>query len=387
MKAVHFGAGNIGRGFVGLILHNAGYELVFADVAAPLIDALAASDSYRVEEVGADPKSWTVDGYRALNSGTDEQAVVDEIATADIVTTAVGPNILRFVAPLIARALEQRADSAAPLTVMACENAINATDILEAEVLGKLEEHGDDWIVDRAVFANTAVDRIVPAQAADAGLDVTVEDFFEWAIESPPFRGDPPVIPEAHFVDDLAPYIERKLFTVNTGHATTAYHGFLAKAATLSDAIADPSVRSEVEAVLAATSDLLVMKHGFDEAAHQEYVERTLVRFSNPHLPDTPERVGRQPLRKLSRNERLVGPAAALVEAGRSADALVRAMAAASRFDVEEDPESVRLQELMRTLSSDDLTAEVTGLERGSVLFAQVSDAIATAQSEQSDEV
>lgn len=387
MKAVHFGAGNIGRGFVGLILHHAGYEVVFADVAAPLIDALAASDSYRVEEVGADPKSWTVDNYRALNSATDEQGVVDEIATADIVTTAVGPNILRFVAPLIARALEQRADSAAPLTVMACENAINATDILEAEVLGKLEEHGDDWIVDRAVFANTAVDRIVPAQAADAGLDVTVEDFFEWAIESPPFRGDPPAIPEAHFVDDLAPYIERKLFTVNTGHATTAYYGFLVGAATLSDAIADPSVRSEVEAVLAETSDLLVMKHGFDAATHQEYVDRTLVRFSNPHLPDTPERVGRQPLRKLSRNERLVGPAAALIEASRPADALVRAMGAASRFDVEEDPESVRLQELMRTLSADDLTAEVTGLERGSALFGQVSDAIQAAQSEQGDEV
>src|SRR3978361_363058 len=105
LKAVHFGAGNIGRGFVGLILHNAGYEVVFADVSAELIDALAASTSYVVREVGAGAPNSTVDNYRAINSGTHEADVIAEIATADVVTTAVGPNILRFVAPVIAKAL------------------------------------------------------------------------------------------------------------------------------------------------------------------------------------------------------------------------------------------------------------------------------------------
>src|SRR5471032_2998248 len=111
LKAVHFGAGNIGRGFVGLVLHNAGYELVFADVAAPLIDALAASSSYRVREIGLDAKTSVVDNYRALNSATHEAEVIAEIVTADVVTTAVGPNILRFVAPLIAAALSKRDES------------------------------------------------------------------------------------------------------------------------------------------------------------------------------------------------------------------------------------------------------------------------------------
>src|ERR1700710_3040598 len=119
MKAVHFGAGNIGRGFVGLVLHNAGYEVVFADVAAPLIDALAGSSSYLVREVGAGASISTVDNYRALNSATDEQGVIAEIATADIVTTAVGPNILKFVAPLIAKGLAARSSRVTPLAVMA----------------------------------------------------------------------------------------------------------------------------------------------------------------------------------------------------------------------------------------------------------------------------
>lgn len=380
MKAVHFGAGNIGRGFVGLILHNAGYEVVFADVAAPLIDALVASSSYRVNEVGAAPRSWTVDNYRALNSSTSQGAVIAEIATADIVTTAVGPRVLRFVAPLIAAAIAERADGRAPLTVMACENAINATSLLEVEVLAALEDRADEWIASRAVFANTAVDRIVPAQAADAGLDVTVEDFFEWAIESRPFAGSAPVIPEAHFVEDLAPYIERKLFTVNTGHATTAYHGFVRGAETLADAIDDAGVRAEVDGVLAETSDLLVAKHGFDAATHAEYVSRVIDRFSNPHLPDTPSRVGRQPLRKLSRNERLVAPAAELSDAGLTCDALVRAMGAALRFDVSDDEESVEMRRLLRELDAADFVARVTGLPADTPLFEWVAREARSAQ-------
>ena len=135
MKAVHFGAGNIGRGFVGLLLHEAGYEVVFADVADALITELAAADSYQVHEVGENPAVRTVDNFRALNSGTQEADVVAEIATADIVTTAVGPHILKFVAPVIAKGIAARAAGLAPLQVMACENAINATDILKSEVV------------------------------------------------------------------------------------------------------------------------------------------------------------------------------------------------------------------------------------------------------------
>ena len=380
MKAVHFGAGNIGRGFVGLILHNAGYEVVFADVAAPLIDALAATPSYRVQEVGEHPRTWTVDNYRAINSGTNEAAVVAEIATADIVTTAVGAGVLRFVAPLIATAIESRPEHLPPLTVMACENAINATDLLEEEVLERLSGRSDEWLRQKAVFANTAVDRIVPAQAPDAGLDVTVEDFFEWAIESGPFGDRVPSIPEAHFVEDLAPYIERKLFTVNTGHATAAYHGFLRDAESLAAAIAHPEVLAEVRDVLGETAALLVARHGFDEATHAEYVQRTLARFANPHLPDTPARVGRQPLRKLGRHERFVSPAAELAAAGTMPVALIRAIGAALRFDLPDDPQSVELQTLLGTLGADEVTRKVTGLEPGTPLFDAISGTVATVQ-------
>ncbi|WP_010203796.1 mannitol-1-phosphate 5-dehydrogenase [Salinibacterium sp. PAMC 21357] len=373
MKAVHFGAGNIGRGFVGLILHKAGYEIVFADVAAELIDSLAAADSYQVHEVGAEPHTWTVDNFRALNSATHEAAVVAEIATAEMVTTAVGPNILKFVAPLIAQAIKARSGDLAPLQVLACENALYATNNLRSEIAVAVD---DETLATKAIFANTAVDRIVPAQDPAAGLDVTVEDFFEWAVESGPFGDSIPEIADVHFVADLEPFIERKLFTVNTGHATLAYHGRVHGAQTLSEAIAIAEVAGEVDAVLAETSSMLIAKHGFDAADHATYVSKCIRRFSNPHLPDTPERVGRSPLRKLSRNERFISPAEELASTGATPSALLRAIGAALQFDVAEDPESVRMMELRSSLSAEDFVAQVMGLHDGDSLYADAVETV-----------
>ncbi len=336
MKAVHFGAGNIGRGFVGLLLHEAGYEVVFADVNAELIDALAAADSYDVHLVGDESETRTVTGFRAINSATDEDALVAEIATADVVTTAVGPRILRFVAPVIARGLAARASDAPRLAVMACENAIGATDLLAAELMDGLpDDDTRDELAPRAVFANTAVDRIVPAQAPDAGIDVTVETFYEWVVDRSPFNGNVPSIPGAHFVDSLGPYIERKLFTVNTGHATVAYTGFLAGATTISEAIGIPSVLEAAEAALAETSAAL----------------------------------------------RFIGPAADYVQfVGGVPEALLAAVGAALRFDVPEDSQSFELQQLLQRATAAEIVDDVMGVQQGEELFEPLVEVVRAAQ-------
>ncbi|MCC6497408.1 MAG: mannitol-1-phosphate 5-dehydrogenase [Propionibacteriaceae bacterium] len=377
MKAVHFGAGNIGRGFVGLLLHNAGYELVFADVAEALIASLKDADSYVVHEVGEEPRTQEVRGFSALNSAAEAEALTAAIASADVVTTAVGAHILKFVAPAIAAGIAARPAAAARVAVMACENAINGTDILAAEV--RKSYPGDD-LDERAVFANTAVDRIVPNQDPEAGLDVTVETFYEWVIESEPFGGAHPDIPGVTWVPDLEPYIERKLFTVNTGHATSAWFGYAAGIEKISDALADPGVATKVAAVLAETASLIVAKHGVAADTQAAYVQKILKRFANPYLPDTTLRVGRAPLRKLSRNERFISPAAQLAERGLARYALLEAVGAGLRFDAADDPEAVELQELVGRLDAPDLVERVTGLTPDHPLY---SDVLAVVQARQ----
>ncbi|MBN9196155.1 MAG: mannitol-1-phosphate 5-dehydrogenase [Microbacterium sp.] len=379
MRAVHFGAGNIGRGFVGLLLHQGGYELTFSDVAAPLVDAINDVDAYTVHEVGEGGIDTVVTGFRAINSADHPDLVIEAIAGANVVTTAVGPTILRFVAPLVVSGLALRDPSSPPLQIMACENAINATDILREEIQAQAGEAWDA-LASRAVFANTAVDRIVPAQPEGAGVDVTVEPFFEWAIERPPFGDDPPRIPGAHFVDDLTPYIERKLFTVNTGHATTAYYGARAGIERISDALADPDIAARVAATLEETSALLAAKHELDPADLSTYRATILKRFRNPALPDTVWRVGRQPLRKLSRHERFVGPAAEAAERGLPVAQLVAAMGAALEFGDPEDPQSVDMQRLLREQDADAFTAAVTGLDPSHPLYARVREVVAARQ-------
>ncbi|KAG9903414.1 hypothetical protein KCV05_g15560, partial [Aureobasidium melanogenum] len=206
MKAIHFGGGNIGRGFVAEFLHNSGYEVVFVDVMDAIINALQQNKSYTVTEVGtSDTKSKTIDNYRAINSKTDEEKVVEEIATADIVTCAVGPNILKFIAPVIAKGIENRKKDS-PVAVIACENAIGATDTLRKFIEEKLSDSTKSNIQDKARFANSAIDRIVPMQDEDAGLNVKIEKFYEWCVESKPFLpSQPPKIEGVHFVEDLTP--------------------------------------------------------------------------------------------------------------------------------------------------------------------------------------
>ncbi|QSZ31880.1 hypothetical protein DSL72_001449 [Monilinia vaccinii-corymbosi] len=387
LKAVHFGAGNIGRGFVAEFLHKSGYEVVFCDVMDSIIQKLQTTPSYKVIQVGAEGTSEeTITNYRAINSKTHEADVIEEIRTADVVTCSVGPNILKFIAPVIAKGIDGRSNDANPIAVIACENAIGATDILANHIKGdhtpedRLDDHHE-----RARYANSAIDRIVPAQDPDAGLDVKLEKFYEWVVDRSPFHDhEPPAIKGIKWVDDLIPYIERKLFTVNTGHAAAAYHGYYHQKATVYDALQDPKILKEVHMALDETSRLIVGKHGIDAQEQKDYVDKIITRIGNPHLEDAVERVGRAPLRKLSRRERFIAPAAELAEGGEEFGALLDAAEMAFRFqNVEGDEESVELAKIMSSNSPEEVVEKVCGLASDHPLFPHV---VAVVKKVQADE-
>ena len=353
--AVHFGAGNIGRGFIGAVLQDAGYFVVFADVNAGLIHALNDRGSYTLTELGAGSQKKTYTNYRALHSVEQRSELIGQLAKAEIITASVGANILPLIAPVIAEGLSARTLSK-PAVVMACENAINATDILKSEI--RTVENLDSL----AVFANTAVDRIVPIQPDGSEPDVAVEAFCEWVIDSGNLSGIKLEIPSATFVDRLEPFIERKLFTVNTSHLSAAYLGQRAGHATVVLALNDPAVMKKTKAGLEETSKVLVRKHNFDPAAHSRYVKKTLKRITSPAIDDQVERVGRDPIRKLSRLERLIGPAAQYAEHYGLPEHLLDVISAALAFENDDDPEVARLQLLLTSLSTSEFAQEVCGI-------------------------
>jgi mannitol-1-phosphate 5-dehydrogenase len=373
---------DISTGFVAEFLYKSGYEVVFVDVMDKIIESLQSKPSYTVTEIGSDGEtSFEIKNYRAINSKHEEGKVVEEIATADIVTCAVGPNILKFIAPVIAKGIESRKKDT-PLAVIACENAIGATDTLRGFVEEKLSSASKSSLKDKARFANSAVDRIVPIQDDDAGLNVKIEKFYEWCVESKAFApSNPPPIEGVHFVQDLTPYIERKLFTVNTGHATAAYYGYNRGKKFIHEVLEDSELHDIVQDVLKETAHLIVNKHEITEEEQAEYVEKIVKRISNPVLKDNVERVGRAPLRKLSRKERFIGPAAHLAEIGASYDHLLGSIEMALRFqNVEGDEESVELAKILKENDAETATEKITGLEKSHPLFPKVVEVVKKVQ-------
>ncbi|PNS21727.1 hypothetical protein CAC42_1581 [Sphaceloma murrayae] len=382
LKAIHFGGGNIGRGFVAEFLHKSDYEVVFVDVMDSIIESLQKTKSYTVTEIGSDGEhAFTIDNYRAINSKHEEAKVVDEIATADVVTCAVGPNILKFIAPVIAKGINKR-EKDTFVSVIACENAIGATDTLRGFIEKTLDDKVKGDIENKARFANSAIDRIVPVQDADAGLNVKIEKFYEWCVEKAPFgSAGPPPIKGVHFVDELEPYIERKLFTVNTGHATAAYYGHNRGKKYVHEVLEDKELHDIVQETLKETAHLIVNKHGISIQEQQDYVQKIVKRISNPVLKDVVERVGRAPLRKLSRKERFIGPAAQLAEKGDKVDCLLGGVEMALRFqNIEDDDESKELAKILKEKSSEEATLAITGLEKSHPLFSRVEAVVKKVQ-------
>ncbi|WP_215190729.1 mannitol-1-phosphate 5-dehydrogenase [Exiguobacterium sp. s6] len=336
MKAVHFGAGNIGRGFIGLLLNQSGYEVTFVDINDTVIQALEDKRFYEVgfAEEGVD--NVVVDRVRGVNSLTDPERVIALIAEADLVTTAVGPTLLQRVAPLISEGLRDR-ETSAPVYVIACENMIGGS----ASLHQAIEASGGTGTAN-ASFPNAAVDRIVPLQQHADPLFVEVETFYEWVIETKGLAERPP-LQGVTWVDEIGPYIERKLFTVNTGHAIASYIGSLFGKATIDEALKDRRVRQVVQGALYETGWLLLEKYGFEAKEHSQYIQKIIKRFENPKLKDEVSRVARSPIRKLGPSDRLVKPARELIDNGIEPNELAYGIAAALTYYNPEDSESSEL--------------------------------------------
>ncbi|RIX51491.1 mannitol-1-phosphate 5-dehydrogenase [Paenibacillus nanensis] len=372
MIAVHFGAGNIGLGFIGLLLSQSGYEVKFVDVNEERVNLINERKSFKVALASEAGETTEVQGVSAIN-GRDADKVIDAIAEADIVTTAVGVGALPYLAGNIAEGIKRRlAAGQKPLVVIACENAIGGSTILKGHVLEKLDPGLREQAERAAAFPDAAVDRIVPLQQNEDPLQVTVEPFYEWVVDRSALPADFPHLQGVHFVDRLEPYIERKLFTVNTGHCCAAYFGYLKGHDTIQLAMQDEAVVAIVRKALEETGKTIVRVHGFDPEEHKRYIEKILERFRNPYLIDEVSRVGRSPIRKISPSDRLVRPMTLAYELDIETPALTMAVAAALFFDSKDDPEAAELQQAIREQGVSATIAKYTGLQTDHPLHAAI---------------
>ncbi|PJC87596.1 mannitol-1-phosphate 5-dehydrogenase [Vibrio sp. HA2012] len=374
MKALHFGAGNIGRGFIGKLLADAHVEVTFTDVNEVVVNGLIERNQYPVKVVGADCVTETVTGVTAINS-TDPN-VVNCIAEVDMITTAVGPTVLNIIAKTIAQGLEKRIANGitTPLNIIACENMVRGTSQLKAAVFELLSDETKEKTEALVGFVDSAVDRIVPpAEEGETDpLAVTVETFSEWIVDQTQFKGEIPDIPGMECTDNLMAFVERKLFTLNTGHCVTAYLGNLKGHRTVREAIEDPAIRSDVKTAMEESGEVLISRYGFEREKHAAYIEKILGRFANPYLVDEVDRVGRQPLRKLGKDDRLIKPLLGTIEYGTANNTLLKGIAAALKYTNESDPQAVELQETIAEIGIRKTLEKYSSLDENSKEAIQI---------------
>jgi mannitol-1-phosphate 5-dehydrogenase len=381
-QAVHFGAGNIGRGFIGQLYWESGFRTTFVDVNEAVVSLLKTRNSYPLHLVSETTEKMVIDNVTAIH-GADLEAIADALAVATIASTAVGSAILPRIAPAIARGIEKRFSNpdATPLNIIICENVLRGDAILREAVRSVLSPEWYETLEKKVGFVEASIGRMVPRmteeQMTEDPLLVCVEPYCELPLAADGFVGEMPKIAHAKAYPNFAAYVERKLFVHNMSHAATAYLGHIQGHKYIYEAIQDPLVRPIVEAALQESCTGLSRKHGLDKAALDAFSADLILRYQNKALADQVARVGADPKRKLGPEDRLVAPARMCIQQGVKPIALVQVIIAALDFEEPNDPAAVEVQTLLRLKGVDGVLDSICQLGPNEPLRELIEDVAA----------
>jgi mannitol-1-phosphate 5-dehydrogenase len=338
-KAIQFGAGGIGRGFIGYLFARSGYEVAFVDVDERIVDAMNVSRRYplRVVSEAGDSESF-VENVRAVD-GSDADAVVREIENAEVIGTAVGAGVLPRLAPAIASglSLRWRTGILAPLNVILCENLVDADKAFREMVAARLQGADRERLSRLVGFVRASVGRMVPIMTDEMRegnpLRIWVEPFDLLPVDASAFVGKPPRIANMECVSPFQPYVDRKLYIHNLGHAAVAYLGATRGYRFIWEAAGDAEVARVARSAMEESAAAISEEHGIDAEPLLEHARELLARFANKKLGDTVERVGRDLPRKLAPRDRLLGALGLCAKRSLPRGHIIEAIAAALRFD------------------------------------------------------
>ena len=321
MKAVMYGGGNIGRGFIGALLSQSGYHVTFIDVAEPVVKHLQEKQCYPIRFVSSQGyEDVLVENVTAVN-GNDADAASDVIAQCDIMATAVGARILKFIVPNIVAGLRKRwAEGNRPLNIIVCENLMDANKVVEGMIKEQLTEEECAKFDETVGLVEASIGRMVPVQTEEMKdgepMRVCVERYGFLPTDKAAFKGGVPEIKNMVPFEPFDFYIKRKLYIHNMGHATCAYLGDLLGLEYIYQSIDVADVRILVQNAMLESAMALSKKYDVPLESITVHITDLLHRFTNAALKDTCMRVGGDPGRKLSADDRLIGSSSLAAEQG-----------------------------------------------------------------------
>jgi mannitol-1-phosphate 5-dehydrogenase len=224
-QATVFGAGNIGRGFIGQLFCEAGWMVTFLDVDPTLVGALASEHSYPHVTVSTSESVRTVIGpVTAIDSR--DAAAVDALVAADAVATAVGARVLPRIVPVLAEAISQRIeDGRPPLNVLLCENLHGAAEFVRAILAAQLPQLPPDMLDANVGLLETSIGRMIPAPdpsllAAEPTM-IQAEPYKQLPYDAAALRGEPLLVPGLVGITDIP---STSMGTASSTSTTWAMH-------------------------------------------------------------------------------------------------------------------------------------------------------------------
>jgi len=385
---VQFGAGNIGRSFIGRLFAEAGYRVVFIDVDSRLVSLLNERRSYPVVVKQNDrPDQVRLIGGVSAIDGRDREAVIDVLTQADGMATSVGQRGLQAVLPLLAAALELRAaNNAPPLDVIIAENLRSAAAWFRQNLRPLLPEGFD--LDSRLGLVETSIGKMVPIMPQDAlnedPLQLFAEPYDTLIVDRLGFRREVPALAGLKPVNNIAAWVDRKLFLHNMSHAALAYLGYQANPALIYcwQAMELPAVVDAVRAALLQSAAALNRAYP-DDLSQEElaaHADDLLNRYRNRALGDTLHRVGRDLGRKLAREDRLIGACLLAARHGLPFDGLVPPIRAALKFAAPDEQGRVgeadqRILQAVAERGPRAVLSEIAGLDVGQSMDKRVLQA------------
>ena len=377
-QAVQFGAGKIGRGFLGQLLFEGGCQTTFVDADTLLVDALNARGAYPLRLVSdVETETLRIGSLRALDARRDGDAVAQAVVQAGLVSVAVGANALPHVAPALAAGLNARAAAGGgPLDILLCENQWHAASLMRDLLAPHLAPEALEYFETQVGLVETVIGRMVPMttdqQRTEDPLLIVAEPYKELPIARAMLRGEPPPLPGLILADHFEAYEARKLYLHNMSHAALAYLGYQQGHKFIWQCAADADVLDTCRQALAEVIPALAAEYVLSPRDLTAFADDLLGRFANKALGDTVARVAADPLRKLRPEDRLVGAANLCLKHGIMPTGLARIIwfAFASAGYADANPQALTAPRW--ALGEEAALAAVAGLPSGSVLSQMV---------------
>jgi len=377
---VIFGAGQIGRGFIGDICSASGYSLVFVDINESVVQILNERGEYPLWLLtGEEKEERRITNISAL-SFSQQDKIAEEIVQADLVFTAVGGNNLPVLGPILAEGIKKKASQnpASNLNVVIGENILGGANILKDAVQRYLPAEFLPFLNGNTGFVETVVSRMVSPLSEEMRkkypLLVTVEPYNILPVEKNKFRGPIPPVKGFYPVENLFPYEELKLFIHNLSHACLAYAGYFRGHTYIWEALKDKKILTLLKSMLAEARSALIKKHKFESTEIDNYISDLISRFGNRSLGDTVHRVGRDPLRKIGSEDRIAGGIKLCLSQDIHPVNICFVMAYCLCYNYQNDEKAVKLQEIIREKGLPYVLEEISGIRDSKVVNEIIKD-------------